>query len=102
MRANTVDSRRPLIELNGIYRHFASGSQSVAVLKDISLSIGRGEMVAIIGASGSGKSTLMNIIGCLDKPTQGEMSIHDIATRQASSEQLAQLRSHYNGCIFPR
>lgn len=71
MRANTVDSRRPLIELNGIYRHFASGSQSVAVLKDISLSIGRGEMVAIIGASGSGKSTLMNIIGCLDKPTQG-------------------------------
>lgn len=102
MRANTVDSPCPLIELNGIYRHFASGSQSVAVLKDISLSIGSGEMVAIIGASGSGKSTLMNIIGCLDKPTQGEMSIHNISTRQASSEQLAQLRSQYIGFIFQR
>ncbi|CNB91751.1 ABC transporter ATP-binding protein [Yersinia frederiksenii] len=92
----------PLIQLKGIYRHFASGSASVAVLKNISLSIHRGEMVAIIGASGSGKSTLMNIIGCLDKPTQGEMSIHNIPTRQASSEQLAQLRSQYIGFIFQR
>ncbi|AHM75620.1 ABC transporter permease [Yersinia hibernica] len=93
---------KPLIQLNGIYRHFASGAESVAVLKNISLSIHRGEMVAIIGASGSGKSTLMNIIGCLDKPTEGEMSIHTISTRQASSEQLAQLRSQYIGFIFQR
>lgn len=92
----------PLIQLKGIYRHFASGAESVAVLKNISLSIHSGEMVAIIGASGSGKSTLMNIIGCLDKPTQGEMSIHHIPTRQASSEQLAQLRSQYIGFIFQR
>ncbi|ATM84726.1 ABC transporter permease [Yersinia enterocolitica] len=92
----------PLIELKGIYRHFASGTQSVAVLKNISLSIRSGEMVAIIGASGSGKSTLMNIIGCLDKPTQGEMSIHHIPTREANSEQLAQLRSQYIGFIFQR
>ncbi|WP_145515384.1 ABC transporter permease [Yersinia aleksiciae] len=92
----------PLIQLKGIYRHFASGAQSVAVLKNISLSIHSGEMVAIIGASGSGKSTLMNIIGCLDKPTQGEMSIHNISTREASSEQLAQLRSQYIGFIFQR
>ncbi|CNK65771.1 ABC transporter permease [Yersinia aldovae] len=91
-----------LIELKGIYRHFTSGTQSVAVLKNISLSINRGEMVAIIGASGSGKSTLMNIIGCLDKPTQGEMAIHGIPTGQASSEQLAQLRSQYIGFIFQR
>lgn len=92
----------PLIELKGIYRHFTSGAESLAVLKNISLSIHSGEMVAIIGASGSGKSTLMNIIGCLDKPTQGEMSIHHIPTRQASSEQLAQLRSQYIGFIFQR
>ena len=92
----------PLIQLKGIYRHFASGAESVAVLKNISLSIHSGEMVAIIGASGSGKSTLMNIIGCLDKPTQGEMSIHNIPTRQANSEQLAQLRSQYIGFIFQR
>ncbi|WP_391595591.1 ABC transporter permease [Yersinia mollaretii] len=93
---------RPLIQLKGIYRHFASGAHSVAVLKNISLSIHSGEMVAIIGASGSGKSTLMNIIGCLDKPTQGEMSIHNIPTGEASSEQLAQLRSQYIGFIFQR
>ncbi|MDN0105839.1 ATP-binding cassette domain-containing protein [Yersinia rochesterensis] len=100
---HTADANRnPLIQLKGIYRHFTSGTESVAVLKDISLSIHSGEMVAIIGASGSGKSTLMNIIGCLDKPTQGEMSIHDIPTRQASSEQLAQLRSQYIGFIFQR
>ncbi|HEN3614552.1 ABC transporter permease [Yersinia enterocolitica] len=92
----------PLIQLKGIYRHFTSGAESVAVLKNISLSIHSGEMVAIIGASGSGKSTLMNIIGCLDKPTQGEMSIHHIPTRQASCEQLAQLRSQYIGFIFQR
>ncbi|MEQ9723603.1 ABC transporter permease [Yersinia alsatica] len=106
MDINTVHrddaNRAPLIQLDGIYRHFSSGSASVAVLKNISLSIHQGEMVAIIGASGSGKSTLMNIIGCLDKPTQGEMSIHNIPTRQASSEQLAQLRSQYIGFIFQR
>lgn len=98
----TDTNDNPLIQLKGIYRHFASGAESVAVLKNISLSIHSGEMVAIIGASGSGKSTLMNIIGCLDKPTQGEMSIHNIPTRQASSEQLAQLRSQYIGFIFQR
>lgn len=91
-----------LIELKGVYRHFVSGTQSIAVLKNISLSIHSGEMVAIIGASGSGKSTLMNIIGCLDKPTQGEMSIHHIPTHKASNEQLAQLRSQHIGFIFQR
>lgn len=97
-----ADQSSPLIELRGISRHFVSGPQTVAVLKNISLSIQRGEMVAIIGASGSGKSTLMNIIGCLDKPTQGEMQIKGISTQLASSEQLAQLRSQYIGFIFQR
>ncbi|CAI1949015.1 Macrolide export ATP-binding/permease protein MacB [Serratia fonticola] len=92
----------PLIALSGISRHFFSGLQTVAVLKNITLSIQRGEMVAIVGASGSGKSTLMNIIGCLDKPTEGEMQIKGISTQLASSEQLAQLRSQYIGFIFQR
>ncbi len=97
-----AEHSEPLIALRGVSRHFVSGLQTVAVLKAISLTIQRGEMVAIIGASGSGKSTLMNIIGCLDKPTQGEMSIKGIFTPQASSEQLAQLRSQYIGFIFQR
>lgn len=97
-----VDNAAPLIELKNIYRHFPSGNETVAVLKDISLTIREGEMVAIIGASGSGKSTLMNIVGCLDKPTQGEMFIHNVPAHVADSEQLAQLRSQYIGFIFQR
>ncbi|WNY89500.1 ABC transporter permease [Leclercia adecarboxylata] len=92
----------PVIELSHISRHFGSGSAAVTVLKDISLRIEAGEMVAIIGASGSGKSTLMNIIGCLDKPSEGEMRIMDIPAQVASSEQLAELRSQYLGFIFQR
>ncbi|MFI8417419.1 ABC transporter permease [Serratia sp. NPDC078593] len=92
----------PLISLKDISRHFTSGPQTVTVLKNVSLSIHRGEMVAIVGASGSGKSTLMNIIGCLDKPSAGEMRIKNVSTQLANSEQLAQLRSQYIGFIFQR
>lgn len=91
-----------MIELNNISRHFASGTEMVAVLKNISLKINAGEMVAIMGASGSGKSTLMNIIGCLDKPTEGSVRIKDVQTQNASSNELAQLRSQYIGFIFQR
>ncbi|MBZ7393971.1 ABC transporter permease [Klebsiella michiganensis] len=92
----------PIVELSHISRHFGSGTAAVTVLKDVSLCVHAGEMVAIIGASGSGKSTLMNIIGCLDKPSEGEMRIMDVPAQVASSEQLAQLRSQYLGFIFQR
>lgn len=97
-----VDVAPPLIELRNISRHFPSGDQLVAVLKNVSLTVQKGEMVAIVGASGSGKSTLMNIIGCLDKPTEGEMFINGISTRTADNNQLAQLRSQNIGFIFQR
>lgn len=98
----TLSSSHPLIELHHVCREFSAGTQIIPVLNDITLSINQGEMVAIIGASGSGKSTLMNIIGCLDKPSRGEVFINGIPVHEASSEQLAELRSQYLGFIFQR
>lgn len=90
------------IVLDNVSRDFVAGEQRVRVLKRVSLRIERGEMVAIVGASGSGKSTLMNIIGCLDQPTQGAVHINDVAIQQADADRLAQLRSRHVGFIFQR
>lgn len=91
-----------LLELSGICRSYQSGDQTVAVLKDVSLSIDAGEMVAIMGASGSGKSTLMNILGCLDKPSAGVYRVagQDVATLDGDA--LARLRREHFGFIFQR
>lgn len=91
-----------IIRLQGVWRSFQSGGETTAVLRDISLSVHAGEMVAIVGASGSGKSTLMNIIGCLDKPSQGEVTICGVATGTASDGQLSELRCRHLGFIFQR
>jgi len=92
----------PIIILRHVCRAFRAGTQTLPVLSDISLTIGHGEMVAIVGASGSGKSTLMNIIGCLDRPTSGEVLIDGAAVHLADSQHLAELRSRYLGFIFQR
>lgn len=92
----------PIIVLRQVCRTFSAGSETLAVLSDISLTIHSGEMVAIAGASGSGKSTLMNIIGCLDKPTSGEVLINGTPVHDADSLHLADLRSRYLGFIFQR
>jgi macrolide transport system ATP-binding/permease protein len=91
-----------LLQLSGIRRSYQSGEQTVDVLKDVSLSIEAGEMVAIMGASGSGKSTLMNILGCLDKPSAGVYRVagQDVAT--LNDDALAQLRREHFGFIFQR
>jgi len=91
-----------LLELSGISRSYQSGDQTVAVLKNVSLSIEAGEMVAIMGASGSDKSTLMNILGCLDKPSAGVYRVagQDVAT--LDSDALARLRREHFGFIFQR
>ena len=67
-----MDENRPLIEMKDIYKIYQMGSEEVRANDGISLSIEKGEFVAIVGKSGSGKSTLMNIIGALDVPTEGE------------------------------
>ncbi|MCS6177655.1 MacB family efflux pump subunit [Shewanella baltica] len=91
-----------LLEISGCYRTFLAGEQQLTVLKDVNLSIGRGEMVAIVGASGSGKSTLMNILGCLDKPSKGAYFINGQDTSTMDVDELAQLRREHFGFIFQR
>ena len=91
-----------LLELKDLRREFASGEQSIAVLKDVNLSIRAGEMVAIVGASGSGKSTLMNILGCLDRPTSGSYRVAGRETGQLDADELAELRREHFGFVFQR
>ena len=93
---------QPILELVGLWRRFPTGGQEIAVLKGINLTIHAGEMVAIVGASGSGKSTLMNILGCLDRPSEGSYRIFGAETGSLSGDELARLRREYFGFIFQR
>ncbi|CAI1890595.1 MacB family efflux pump subunit [Serratia proteamaculans] len=95
-------SQQPLLQLHGISRHFQAGEQTVTVLNNINLTIGQGEMVAIVGASGSGKSTLMNILGCLDRPSEGDYQVTGRSTGRLDRDSLAELRREHFGFIFQR
>lgn len=93
---------QPLLQLHDISRRFQAGDQNVTVLKEINLSIAQGEMVAIVGASGSGKSTLMNILGCLDRPSDGDYQVAGRSTARLDRDSLAELRREHFGFIFQR
>ncbi|QQO08521.1 MacB family efflux pump subunit [Breznakiella homolactica] len=91
-----------IIELQKINKFFGKGSNQVHILKDINLSVEKGDFVAIIGQSGSGKSTMMNIIGCLDVPTSGSYKINGVEAGAMDKNQLAELRCKTFGFIFQR
>ena len=90
----------PLIELRHIYKIYQMGDEEVRASDDVSLTICRGEFVAVVGKSGSGKSTLMNIIGALDVPTEGEYLLGGEDTSEMSDDQLAHIRNKMIGFIF--
>lgn len=91
-----------LLELQNIRRSYVVDRHQVDILKNITLTIHAGEMLAIVGASGSGKSTLLNILGCLDKPSEGTYRIAGQETTGFNDDELACLRCSYFGFIFQR
>ncbi len=90
----------PLVHALGIKKNYMAGASSLAVLKNIDISVDMGEFVAIMGASGSGKSTLMHILGCLERPTQGQYQFDGIDVLNASDNDLSLLRAQKIGFIF--
>lgn len=92
--------KETLIELKDIYKVYKMGEEEVRASDGVSLSIDRGEFVAIVGKSGSGKSTLMNIIGALDVPTSGEYILGGVPVSQMSDDELAEIRNKMIGFIF--
>jgi len=89
-----------VIEVRQIYKDYQTAAGAFPVLKDVNLTIARGDYVAIMGPSGSGKSTFMNILGCLDRPTAGEYFLDGHQISQLSGNALAQLRNKTIGFVF--
>lgn len=90
----------PIIELRHVHKIYGSGNTEVRALDDVDLVIRAGEFVSVMGPSGSGKSTCMNILGCLDVPTDGEYLFCGIDVARFDRDELAMLRRKYIGFVF--
>jgi putative ABC transport system ATP-binding protein len=90
-----------LIELRNVYKIYGEGLESeVRALDDVSLTIGRGEFIAVVGQSGSGKSTMMNVLGCLDIPTYGSYFLNGTDVSELTDKELSRIRNKEIGFIF--
>ncbi len=99
-RINPGGKLNAMIEIENVTRVYRMGKVEVNALRGVSLSVDKGEMIAIIGASGSGKSTLMNIIGCLDKPTSGKYTFEGADVGRLNDNKLAEMRNKRFGFVF--
>jgi putative ABC transport system ATP-binding protein len=89
-----------VIKMENVSKIYANGPTEVRALDNVSLTIGKGEFVAIMGASGSGKSTLMNLIGCLDRATEGEYFLEGIDIKEKEDDELSYVRNQKIGFVF--
>jgi len=89
-----------LIETHNLWKTYVMGSEKVHALRGVSITIEKGEYVAIMGPSGSGKSTLMNLIGCLDTPTKGEYLLNGKKVSKMNDDELANIRNREIGFVF--
>jgi putative ABC transport system ATP-binding protein len=98
--AVTKATTAAMISMRGIWKTYQMGSEKVHALHGVSFEVEKGDYVAIIGPSGSGKSTLMNLIGCLDTPSQGEYFINSKLVSDMEDDELAQIRNKEVGFVF--
>src|SRR6058998_1894977 len=89
-----------LVELRNVRKIYLLGGEEIRALDDVTLDIAAGEFISIIGPSGSGKSTLMHILGCLDSPTKGTISLDGVMIENASARELAVIRNRKIGFVF--
>ena len=90
----------PILTLTDICKDYVQGKEPVRVLKDVCLTVEKGDYIAIMGPSGSGKTTLMNLIGCLDVPTSGTYILDGDDLRDLSDDELAEVRNKHIGFVF--
>jgi putative ABC transport system ATP-binding protein len=91
---------RPIIEIEALTKWYTIGQETVKALNGVNLTVNKNEYVALMGPSGSGKSTLMNILGCLDTPTQGKYCLNGPDVAKLSDSQLAEIRNKEIGFVF--
>ena len=89
-----------IIKTENLTKDYETGTQVVSALKGINLSVEKGEFLSIMGPSGSGKTTLMNIIGCLDSPTNGSYFLNDKSVSKLDDDELAKIRNDEIGFVF--
>ena len=94
------NTTQPMIELQNVSKRYALGRQVVPALEGVSLEIGRGEFVSIMGPSGSGKSTLLSLLGALDQPTEGSYLLEGVDIARLRDAELARIRNKHFGFVF--
>src|SRR5512136_1634995 len=96
----TAPNGVPVIQVENLHKIYEMGDTKVHALRGLSLEIGRGEFVAIMGSSGSGKSTFMNLLGCLDTPSEGTYLLENTNVALLSRIELARIRNRHVGFVF--
>ncbi len=91
---------KPVLTCEGVAKTYTDGASNIEVLSEIDLSVAAGEMVAIVGSSGSGKSTFLHILGGLDHPTKGKVTLNNKNLHEVSEEEKCRLRNRYLGFVY--
>lgn len=98
--ASDASAERPVLQFRNVSKVYHSAEQAVAAISDVTVSVARGEFVALVGCSGSGKSSFLNLAGAVDMPTSGSVLVDGIPTSKLGDEQLTRIRREHVGFVF--